>query len=508
MWSQLPLDVKCIIARDSVAAWRALGADPEFGRFAIDQQGRDEFTRTFTVTINGRWTINGIRHRADGPAIAKADGSTSWYYRGRRHRVDGPAVTEADGSTTWYYRGRRHRVDGPAVANADGSTSWYYHGQLHRLDGPAITRQDGTTLWYCRGQFHREDGPAITEADGSTAWYYHGQTHRKGGPAVTKADGSTAWYYHGQIHREDGPAVTHADGSTAWYHRGAQLIRAGAFFSTARIMDPPKVPPLRFAEPSDDSSGGEPATPGALMSPYDPSDCVYESIACAPSGHFVAMPESFVTRGVAKSPRNQGKRGTCAAFTASTCAEIHSARAGDTTPLSPEFIYYHRDNRSIEGMCGRNVFQIMQHIGIVPERDYPYRRDELAPAPDEALYAAASQRKIANYARITSIDGLKRALLEIGPCYLQLPLYSARPEFWRKSHGETAAGGHAVAVVGYTKRGFILQNSWGARWGPSRDGHIVLPYADWIYVRECWVPVPPLPHAIPSPPPARRCSVQ
>ena len=39
-------------------------------------------------------------------------------------------------------------------------------------------------------------------------------------------------------------------------------------------------------------------------------------------------------------------------------------------------------------------------------------------------------------------------------------------------------GGHAFALVGYNDIGFIVQNSWGGRWGAS--GFAVLPYDDWI----------------------------
>jgi hypothetical protein len=39
-------------------------------------------------------------------------------------------------------------------------------------------------------------------------------------------------------------------------------------------------------------------------------------------------------------------------------------------------------------------------------------------------------------------------------------------------------GGHAFAVVGYTSRGFIVQNSWGPTWGTY--GFALLPYEDWI----------------------------
>lgn len=46
--------------------------------------------------------------------------------------------------------------------------------------------------------------------------------------------------------------------------------------------------------------------------------------------------------------------------------------------------------------------------------------------------------------------------------------------------------GHAFAIVGYTRDGFIIQNSWGPNWG--RGGFAVLPYADWLdNAMDCWV---------------------
>ena len=49
-----------------------------------------------------------------------------------------------------------------------------------------------------------------------------------------------------------------------------------------------------------------------------------------------------------------------------------------------------------------------------------------------------------------------------------------------------AADGHAIAIVGYTKEGFIVQNSWGPAWG--RKGFAVLPYEDWmLHASDCWV---------------------
>jgi hypothetical protein len=44
--------------------------------------------------------------------------------------------------------------------------------------------------------------------------------------------------------------------------------------------------------------------------------------------------------------------------------------------------------------------------------------------------------------------------------------------------GGTIDGGHAFALVGYTRDGFIVQNSWGEDWGTR--GFALLTYEDWI----------------------------
>jgi hypothetical protein len=49
-----------------------------------------------------------------------------------------------------------------------------------------------------------------------------------------------------------------------------------------------------------------------------------------------------------------------------------------------------------------------------------------------------------------------------------------------------ADGGHAIAVVGYTNDGFIIQNSWGPEWGAN--GFALLPYEDWLlHATDVWV---------------------
>lgn len=49
-----------------------------------------------------------------------------------------------------------------------------------------------------------------------------------------------------------------------------------------------------------------------------------------------------------------------------------------------------------------------------------------------------------------------------------------------------ATDGHAVAIVGYTDVGFIIQNSWGSAWGER--GFALLPYEDFLmHATDVWV---------------------
>lgn len=225
---------------------------------------------------------------------------------------------------------------------------------------------------------------------------------------------------------------------------------------------------------------------GALRSPPDDSDWIFERIARgAASDHWEVYPEEYDLRRYSQCPRDQGGRGTCAAFTAAAIKEIQEKLDCDFNAwMSPEFIYYHRNNKPMEGMYGRDVFQILQKVGSVPESIFPYGENCI---PSKSLYNIAQAYRIANFARVTSVEGLKRALVDLGPCYLLLPLYGTRPEFWRPDGRGECESGHAVTVVGYNRDGFILRNSWGSDW--NGDGHILFPYNEWGLQWECWVSV-------------------
>jgi len=67
---------------------------------------------TMTTDNHGniQYTLYGLCHREDGPAIIEADGSQSWYLNGKLHREDGPAIIEADGSQEWCINGEHYSL--------------------------------------------------------------------------------------------------------------------------------------------------------------------------------------------------------------------------------------------------------------------------------------------------------------------------------------------------------------------------------------------------------------
>ena len=90
--------------------------------------------------------------------------------------------------------------------------------------------------------------------------------------------------------------------------------------------------------------------------------------------------------------------------------------------------------------------------------------------------------KIERYMMIKTIDALKQALLLNGPCVGGLIIKDNKKiDFW---NGNQNYGGHAIAIVGYNKQGFIIRNSWGNSYGTN--GYALLKYNDFEKILECW----------------------
>jgi hypothetical protein len=199
----------------------------------------------------------------------------------------------------------------------------------------------------------------------------------------------------------------------------------------------------------------------------------------------LVIPETLNLQRAMLKPRSQGSRGTCAAFAAAAIKEYQERiDINFQDYMSPEYIYYWRTNKPNDGMHCRDVMKILAQYGSIPEKDLPYGTEEINEIPDEVI-ATGSNFKINNYALVQTVKELKETLVKNGPCLAAFPVYSVRPEFWRKaSNDDPQKGGHAVCIVGYNHEGFIIRNSWGSNW--NDNGTVVYPYEDFGAHWEIW----------------------
>jgi hypothetical protein len=226
-----------------------------------------------------------------------------------------------------------------------------------------------------------------------------------------------------------------------------------------------------------------------IKSPDDNRDFLYSSVCPATAED--PLPDVFDLRPELTEVRNQGGQGSCVGQSCATIKEWQERQdVNFTKHMSPQFIYDSRINLSGSGMHPRDAMSILRKQGCPPESDYPYRRwakdrhtkSEIKPE----VYTSAERYKIKHYARIQTLDDLRRALVVSGPCLIAVPVYNQGPEMWKSGPGSRYGGGHAMAIVGYDdiEEHFIIRNSWGKSWGDR--GYCYFKYEDWGCQWEVW----------------------
>ena len=220
-------------------------------------------------------------------------------------------------------------------------------------------------------------------------------------------------------------------------------------------------------------------------SPDDARDHVAEEVFAVAHTSAVSVPTTLDLRSKLRPVRDQGSTSTCAAQTAACIKEYHELLDTEVAiDFSPQFIYYYRKNAPQLGMYGRDVMDIMHKRGASTEAAYPFgSRDE----PNEAAVTQGAGYTIKEYARVNTIPTLKEALVSDGPCYIAFPVYNHGPTMWKPNPGDTRQGGHAMTVVGWTKKGFIIRNSWGEGW--QDKGHCIYPFDQFGAHWEIWTTV-------------------
>jgi len=180
--------------------------------------------------------------------------------------------------------------------------------------------------------------------------------------------------------------------------------------------------------------------------------------------------------------RDQGMEGTCTGFGLAAVIDYMNRLQGIRTPVSARMLYEtakrhdHWPGDHYEGSSARGAMKGWYKSGVCPEADWSYD-----PAMPGHLTAERQQAALAfplgTYYRVLPRRAdLHTALNETGAIYAAAQTHVG----WDESHardgiiaykqGWKGQGGHAFAIIGYTPDGFIIQNSWGKRWGGVKIG--------------------------------------
>jgi hypothetical protein len=209
---------------------------------------------------------------------------------------------------------------------------------------------------------------------------------------------------------------------------------------------------------------------------------------------------------------DQGQEGACTGYGLATVINFHLAAQGIDRQVSPRMLYemarkYDEwPGADYEGSSARGAMIGWVRHGVASEKGWP--SDLLGAGHlDDSRAKEARNTPGGAYYRVmhSQVRDVHAAIAETGAVYMTIMVHSGwdepGPEVAKIKHvigGKVktislpiiarrgrADDGHAVAIVGYTSAGFIIQNSWGPTWGYR--GFALLPYEDFmIHVTDVW----------------------
>jgi hypothetical protein len=133
-------------------------------------------------------------------------------------------------------------------------------------------------------------------------------------------------------------------------------------------------------------------------------------------------------------------------------------------------------------------------MGVCSEKDWRYLENDVGELTIDRAKAARFCTVGAYYRLRPEICDYHAALNEVGAIYASAEVHSGWFAPKAENKGELAVivpsgtieGGHAFAIIGYNSQGFIVQNSWGTKWGSK--GCAIWLYEDWLqHISDGWV---------------------
>jgi len=196
---------------------------------------------------------------------------------------------------------------------------------------------------------------------------------------------------------------------------------------------------------------------------------------------------------------DQEETGSCVGWAAADAVLrwhfVKAQRLATDEPLSTRYVwmaaketdaFVSRPTTFIEsdGTSLKAALDVARKFGTVLNSVLPFKSGKLYAGEAQTFYALASQRRIASYFNLgTNPAAWRKWIATSGPVLTRLDVdatwYEATANQGRLDtyQPQTAGGGHAVALVGYTPEFFIVRNSWGVGWGDKGFGYASNAYA-------------------------------
>jgi hypothetical protein len=226
-----------------------------------------------------------------------------------------------------------------------------------------------------------------------------------------------------------------------------------------------------------------------------------------------ALPDILINVDTVPEVLDQGSEGACTGFALAAVVNFLLQARNLDRRVSPRMLYemarkYDEwPGEHYEGSSARGGMKGWMAHGVVAADAWPMTKKgakHLSPT----LARAARRTPGGAYYRVMhrQIRDMHAALNEAGILYVTLMVHDGWDEpgpgqhtVRYVEHGNLrerdfpiitrkgrADSGHAVAIVGYTEIGFIIQNSWGPAWGSG--GFALLPYEDYLlHATDVWV---------------------
>jgi hypothetical protein len=226
------------------------------------------------------------------------------------------------------------------------------------------------------------------------------------------------------------------------------------------------------------------------------------------------LPKTLVNCDKVPKILNQGEEGACTGFALAAVVNFQLKAQKGRRLVSPWMLYEMARRYDewpgvrYDGSSARGAMKGWLTHGVCPELMWDPEKKGTA-SFDREVAKESLKTPGGTYYRVMHkrIRDMHSALAEAGILYVTLLVHEGWAEPGPKVHKVQcttnrrrqktlslpvieqigiAENGHAVAIVGYTREGFIIQNSWGESWG--HKGFALLPYEDYLlHATDVWV---------------------